>query len=244
MKQRLFAAIMGLLLMACPPVFAVEKALLDLSFEKKLQLARAGDPEAKLAVAEAYQLGQGVHLNASEAAKWYREAALAGVLDAQFRLAKMVSAGAPGLKPDKDTAIKLLAAAAQKGHAPSQNQYGFMLQTGDGVARDMKAAADWYRQAAEQGLAEAQNNLGVMLLNGWGVERNLDDAFKWISKSATQNYGWGLNNLGGLYEKGWGTPKDLKQAAYYYELAGNAGLPTGSKNFERLKSSAASSVSP
>ncbi len=218
---------------------AVDQKILLLPFEKKMQLAKAGDAEAKMAVGEAFELGLGVKASTVDAAKWYREAALAGNLDAQFRLAKLVSSGAKGLKADKAATVKLLQAAAQKGHAPSQNLYAMMLENGDAVPKDLKAAAIWFGKSAKQGFAEGQNNYGIMLLKGLGVDRNLDEAFVWFKKAADQNYGWALNNLGGMYEQGWGTTKDLGKAKEFYQKAGVLGIEIGTKNVQRLNGAAA-----
>ena len=234
--KNLFAILMVLALVLLPAgsAFAVDQQLADLPFSKKLKLAKAGDNEAKMAVAEAYETGAGTGVSAAQAARWYREAALAGNLDAQYKLAMLVNNGAPGVKPDKASAVKLIGAAAQKGHARSQNQYGVFLENGDGLQKDDKNASGWYKKAAEQGLAEAQNNYGVMLLRGSGTARNLDEAFKWFTKAADQKYGWALNNLGGMYEKGWGTTADPTKAMNYYKLAGEQGIGAGQKNYERL----------
>ena len=235
MKFARFASVgLLMLVLGAGAAVAVDQKLSLLPFSKKMQLAKAGDAEAKMAVGEALELGQGVKVSAVDAAKWYREAALAGNLDAQFRLAKLVSSGAKGLKADKGATLKLLQAGAQKGHAPSQNLYGTMLENGDGVPKDLKAAASWFSKSAKQGFAEGQNNYGIMLLKGLGVERNLDEAFAWFKKAADQNYGWALNNLGGMYEQGWGTPKDLAKAKEFYQKAGALGIEIGKKNFQRL----------
>jgi len=226
-----FALALGLL---SAPLFAADDALTKLPFAKKLQLAKAGDPDAKMAVGEAYEKGQGVLSSGSNAAKWYREAALVGNVEAQFRLAKLVSTGAPGLKVDKPTALKLLEAAAKRGHAPSQNLYGLMLQNGDGLVKDEKQAVEWYRKAADQGLAVAQNNLGVMVLNGTGTTRSVDEAFQLFSKGAKGKDAWAMNNLGGMYEMGWGTTKDLEKAKAYYKQAATDGNAIAVKNLARL----------
>ncbi len=223
-------------MMLLGPAAAVDQSIALLPLEKKIQLAKAGDVEAKLAIGEAYELGEGVKPSGAEAAKWYREAALGGNLDAQFHLAKLVGKGAPGLKVDKATAIALLSNAAKKGHAPSQNLYGLMLQNGDGLTKDEKAAVEWYRKAADQGLAVAENNLGVMLVQGRGTERSLDEAFKLFTKAADGNDGWAFNNLGGMYEMGWGTPKDIDKARQNYQHAAELGIDIARKNLGRLGS--------
>ena len=41
-----------------------------------------------------------------------------------------------------------------------------MHEHGDGVEKDVAAAAEWYRLAANQGLAESQLGLAIMLEDG------------------------------------------------------------------------------
>jgi uncharacterized protein len=215
--------------------YATDTALTKLPFAKKLKLAQAGDPDAKMALAEAYEQGQNTKVDPVKAAKWYREAALVGNVEAQFRLAKLVSKGAPGLNADKATAIKLLQAAAKVGHAPSQNLLGLMLQNGDGIAKDEKAAVGWYRKAADQNLALAETNLGVMYLKGLGIDRNLNEAFKLFDRASTAGDGWAMNNLGGMFEMGWGTAKNLDKANEYYAKAAAKGIVMATQNLARLK---------
>jgi uncharacterized protein len=239
MKFKVLAtALLGLVVLM-PPAFSIQafaqvQALSELPFIKKLALARAGDNAAKLAVGEAYENGRGARVNTAEAAKWYRQAALAGVLDAQYRLALIVEKGAVGVKPDKTAALKLLQAAANKGHAQSQWAFGQRLHMGDGLPKDDKLAALWVHKAAEQGLAVAENDYATMLLHGWGAERNLDEAFKWFAKGAEQGDLWAMNNLGGMYEQGWGTTQNKDKAVEQYQNAAAKGNEGGRKNLERL----------
>ncbi len=228
------------LLFSTTTVFAVDNSLDQLPFVKKMQLAKAGDPDAKMAVAVALELGINTKADPAQAAKWYREAALTGNYEAQFHLAKLVDKGAPGLKADKATAIKLLESGAKHGHAPSENLLGQMLQNGDGMPKDEKAAVEWYKKAAEQKFAVAQNNLGVMLLKGLGTDRNLDEAFKMFSSAAEGQDGWAMNNLGGMYEMGWGTAKDLAKAKEFYQKAADKGIAISTKNLQRLANLASS----
>ena len=216
------------------PAFAVDPALNALPFIKKMQLAKAGDPDAKMAVAEAYETGNEAKLDPGKAAKWYREAALVGNIEAQFRLAKLVNKGAPGLVADKPTALKLLQSAAKLGHSGAQNLLGQMLQNGDGVAKDEVLAASWYQKSADLNNAVAQNNLGVLYLKGLGVNRDLSKAFTLFEAAAKAEEGWALNNLGGMYEMGWGTSKDLVKARLYYGQAAEKGIAISAQNLARL----------
>jgi uncharacterized protein len=224
------------LLLGTTATLAADNGLEQLPFAKKMQLAKAGDPDAKMAVAQALESGIDTKADPAMAAKWYREAALTGNYEAQFRLAKLVQRGAPGLKADKPTAIKLLDSAAKHGHALSENLLGQMLQNGDGMPKDEKAAVAWYKKAAAQKLAVAQNNLGVMLLKGLGTDRNLDEAFKMFDQASQGEDGWAMNNLGGMYEMGWGTKKDLDKAKQFYQKAADKGIAISAKNLMRLAS--------
>lgn len=216
------------------PSVAIDQALNALPFVKKMQLAKAGDPDAKMAVAEAYETGKEAKQDPAKAAKWYREAALVGNVEAQFRLAKLVSKGAPGLVSDKPTALKLMQSAANLGHPAAQNLLGQMLQNGDGIAKDESLAASWYQKSADQNYAVAQNNLGVLYLKGLGVNRDLNKALALFEAAAKAEEGWALNNLGGMYEMGWGAAKDIEKAKVYYGRAAAKGIAMSAQNLARL----------
>ena len=228
------AVLLCLLTVGSEPALALDQALNALPFAKKMQLAKAGDPDAKMAVAEAYETGIEAKVDPAKAAKWYREAALVGNVEAQFRLAKLVNKGARGLLADKPTALKLLQSAAKLGHAGAQNLLGQMLQNGDGIAKDEVQAAVWYQKSADQNDAAAQNNLGVLYLKGLGVERDLNKAFALFDTAAKAEDGWALNNLGGMYEMGWGTTKNIEKAKDYYGRAAAKGIAMSTQNLARL----------
>ena len=192
---------------------ALSQAFEELPFDKKLKLAKVGDEEAQVAVAEAYEKGiEGVP-DIPEAAKWYREAALLGNVEAQYRLARIVARGAKGIKQDLPTALKLYQDAAGKGHALAMNALGQLYQNGQGMPADPAKAVEWYQKAAEKKLAEAENNLGMLYLNGKGVARDLGEAFKHFEIAANQGDGWGLNNLGWHVRDGLGRRRRSRQGA-------------------------------
>ena len=57
---------------------------------------------------------------------------------------------------DYAEARRLLTPVAEAGDAEAQYQLGVMFESGRGVARDYRQAAEWYRRAAEQGHVFAQ----------------------------------------------------------------------------------------
>ncbi len=69
---------------------------------------------------------------------------------------------------------------AEDGLADAQFILGRMYQNGDGVSRDARRAAGWYRRAAEQGHADARFDLGMMYRYGIGVTRDPVEAYAWF----------------------------------------------------------------
>ena len=59
-----------------------------------------------------------------------------------------------------------------------------MYAGGDGVPRDDREAAHWYRLAAEQGLAAAQFNLAALYALGKGLSQDYLAAYQWLSLAA------------------------------------------------------------
>ncbi len=213
---------------------AQESPFDGLPVSKIRTLAKAGDDDAKMALAEAYETGRDVDASPLEAARWYREAALSGNLEAQFRLSQIVIKGTPGLKQDVGAAVKLLEAGAAAGHAKSQNAMALLRLKGTVVTKDEKQAIALFTKAAEQDLAEAENSLGLMYLRGQGTERDAAEAFKYLKRAADKGDGWGLNNLGALYEQGWGVERDVEKARVLYEQALAKGVMSASQNLARL----------
>jgi uncharacterized protein len=76
-------------------------------------------------------------------------ATMFGDLNAQYNLAHMYMVGAGGLAKDNIAAIRWLANAAGKGHAPSQALLGHMLFLGEGVPRQRARGLMWLEFAKD-----------------------------------------------------------------------------------------------
>lgn len=213
--------------------------LQGLTFIKKLRLARAGDINAQLAVAVDYEDGLNqARRDSVQAARWYREAALQGNLEALFRISRLLFKGADKLPQDVPTALKFLEDAANRGHGPAQNELGIRLQQGNGLAKDVGKAAGYFEKAATQNLPAAQVNFGLLLVKGEGVAQDYAKAFKLFESAASSGDVWALNNLGGMHEMGWGTAKDLAKARENYLAAQARGSQLATANLSRLDSKA------
>jgi TPR repeat protein len=77
-----------------------------------------------------------------------------------------------------------LKVSAEKGNPVAQNNLAALYATGEGVSKDLKAAALWYGKAAEQGYAVAQHNLGGMFETGQGVDQDPATAAVWYNLAA------------------------------------------------------------
>ena len=76
-------------------------------------------------------------------------ATIFGDPNAQYNLAHMYLVGAGGVAKDNIAAVRWLAVAAQKGHAPSQALLGHMLFTGDGVPHQRARGLMWLEVAKD-----------------------------------------------------------------------------------------------
>lgn len=83
---------------------------------------------------------------------------------------------------------KILAEAAERGHAMPQAVLGSAYDFSQGVEKDVVEAAKWNRLAANQGVAAAQFSLGNAYANGSGVERSYSKALKWWKLAAKQGH--------------------------------------------------------
>ncbi|MFZ6750692.1 tetratricopeptide repeat protein [Undibacterium sp. Ren11W] len=101
-------------------------------------------------------------------------------------------------------ALKEMRPLAEKGNMYAQYNLGVMYENGQGVAKDGKEAAKWYKKSAEQGGSFSQYNLGALYENGTGVAQNYSEALRWYRKAAAQNDPLALNNMGVLYRDGKG----------------------------------------
>jgi len=145
--------------------------------------AEQGDPFSQYSLGMYYALGLGVATNLTEAVKWYEKAGEQQQPDAQLALGNLYLLGDKdqGIMVDIKKARKWLEKAAAQGCASACNSLGFIYESGgDGVDKDQKQAAKWYRQAAENNDSKGQMNLGRMYLHGIGVKKDLIEAYKWF----------------------------------------------------------------
>ena len=119
------------------------QSLDTLSLDQKLRLAKAGDQDAQIAIAQAYESGAEITVDEAQAASWYRKAADHGNPVAMFGLARILSKGAPGVQKSPEVAANLYEAAARQGHVEAQNWLGYCYQHGLGIQQSDASAVEW-----------------------------------------------------------------------------------------------------
>jgi len=163
-----------------------------------------------------YLEGLGVDKNEAEAAKWYREAADQGWVQAQLSLGYLYFEGR-GVDKNETEALKWYRKAAEQGDVKAQLYLGEIYEAGLKVDKNETEAAMWYRKAAEQGNVRAQLQLSHFYASGRGVDKNKTEALKWHRKAveqgkiSRQNYLKEIDNYALGADKNFSKPENWDQ---------------------------------
>lgn len=128
--------------------------------------AEQGDAWAQLNLGAAFDHGlAGRQIDPVQAVFWYRQAAEAGLAEAQFNLAHCLATGT-GTPRDDAAALRWMLRAATQGLLDAQFLAGAMLAEGVGAAADRTAALLWLQRAARGGQPDAAELLERMREGG------------------------------------------------------------------------------
>jgi len=119
------------------------------------QAATRGYVPAFFRLGLAYDRGRGVGHDAVLAGVWYQRAADHGSVKAMHNLAVLYATGAVTDGPDYRQTARWFRQAAERGHSPSQYNYGLMAARGLGMSPDLAVAYRFLSLAASQGDADA-----------------------------------------------------------------------------------------
>ncbi len=140
----------------------------------------------------------------------------------------------PSISGESDVAkLKRL---SNQGNAQAQCDLGYRLVRGDGVPKDLKEAAKWFRKAADQGHSVAQNMMGWCYDGGNGVPQDSKEAVNWYKKGAENGSISAQFNLAERYKYGRGVPQNHEYAVKWYRRAaeqGHAGCQANLGNMYR-----------
>ena len=169
-----------------------------------------------------------------ERAAFLREAAEAGVAEAQALYAQLLLDG-DGVARDERAAVGWFQRSARQGNVMAVNMLGRCHDLGWGVAIDKARAADYYEIAAGQGLDWAMYNLATLLALGEGIAQDRPRALALLRQAADQTgNAKAINFIGSFHEDGWVVARDLAAAARLYATAAEGGDFRGMFNHARM----------
>jgi TPR repeat protein len=136
-----------------------------------------------------------------------------------FEMARVFLASNNGLK-----AFTLIRDAADRGYADAQYMLGLIYMKGEGVPKDDRAAARWFKSAADQDYARAEAFIGAYLLVGRGIEKDEVEAARYLKLAVAHGDADAQAFLGTMYASGsGGLPHDEREAARLFMLAAKQG---------------------
>ncbi len=147
--------------------------------------AEAGEPQAMLDLALAYEKG------------------------------KLVSKDDERVKLWRKNAIEALEKKVEGGDVQAMFFLGLSYRNGKIVGQSDEIAFDWFKKGAESGHAPSQYNLGATYLYGLGTEKNVSDGVHWLEKAAEQQMIKAYNHLCDYHYSPRLHPENLDKAAKY-----------------------------
>jgi TPR repeat protein len=109
---------------------------------------------------------------------------------------------------------------ANAGDAAAEVRVGESYAAGQGVARNLEQAAEWYGKAAEKGDLAGELHLAALYRDGGkGFVRDMAQAAAWYRKAGEQGDAGAQGTLGTLYSMGQGVPQSFVEAYYWLDLA-------------------------
>src|SRR5882724_4841826 len=120
-------------------------------------------------------------------------------------------------------ALGQLSAIAARRDSEADYWIGAIYEKGEGVPRNLAAAARWYGVAADQGFAAAAFRLGLLYDAGKGVTANRAMALQLYQTAAKLGHLDAMRAIGMAYESGNGVERNLATALTWYRRAADHG---------------------
>lgn len=139
-------------------LIAHERGDFDMALISAKAAGTAGDVEAQLLAGHILRKGLAGRIQKTDAANWYRKAAMANNTDAMVALGELGFASEGGLSPQD--AVTWWTQAAQAGRTDAMRALAQMFLKGTGIAPNAAEGLGWLRLAADQGDALAAREMG------------------------------------------------------------------------------------
>ncbi len=206
----------GLLLAVGLFTFAFYRTPQERAFTKNLKSAQAGDATAALAVAQAYEKGEGIKPNNAQALEWYQQAAANGSNEAVWQLFQIYNTGrlAPA---DSQIALTYLQTAAQDNYPAAQYEMGNQYLQGKLVPQHKGQAYYWYMKAAADGSAPARAKVNALSTEDPALYESLNHFMQTLQ--AAEKDVQAQFETGQAYRQGLPILQDDTQAAEWFKKA-------------------------
>ena len=136
------------LLLLCALLTLSSAAMSQSLYQQYIKAAKAGDAKAQVQVGIAYEKGEGVPKDMSQAVYWFEKAAEQGDVSEQGHVAYYYYNGI-GVQKDLVKAAYWWRKAAEQGSAEGQHDLALCYYFGEGVPKDYTQAFQWWSKAAE-----------------------------------------------------------------------------------------------
>jgi len=218
-----------------------------------VKLVVSGEPRAPESQFKLGLLYQEREKDNVRAAQWYRSAADAGHVLAQYNLGHLylLERGNPAAP---ELVFKYWRLAAAQGLPQAQHSLGMLYLRGYGGIQDRNEGTVLLTKAAAQGLEKsgevlamvkledaaqggnpaAQYKLAQMYMSGDHVPKNLQKAVSLYRSSADRGYAASQYEMGVFYENGRGTEQNLIRAFEWYKKAAEQGNANAQNNLGTL----------
>ncbi|MCA1909409.1 MAG: sel1 repeat family protein [Magnetospirillum sp.] len=202
------------------------------------QWAAKDDVRAILALGRIYEFGDGIVVDHAKAQSWYRIAAFAGNMDAQYRLGSMLLA--------EPAAWRLLFKDAGREKDNTERDVYYPTRDAAQAAAGGDRRVDimrpgmlhgeyWLTRAALRGHPQAALTLGEAYLNGRDLPFDMARAVRWLSVAALAGEPRAMKELADMAALGQGLfAPDPIRAWVNYELAASAGLKEAEEARDKL----------
>ncbi len=117
---------------------------------------------------------------------------------------------------DNDKAARILWPLANSGDAQAQYYLAYLMDSGQGLGRDVATAAGFYRKSADQDYLPAIVYMGYISSVGRGILKDEKEAFRWYTRGAQMGDAIAQNNLATMLRNGRPYAKNLPLAAQWF----------------------------
>lgn len=192
------------------------------------EMAGNGDAPAAFKLGQLYEHGQigAVAADPAKAFGFYKSASAGGEAGARIRMAKLMIEG-NGTDRDAAAGVKLLEELAENRHLSDAylmlGEY-YSGAIGDGSAKDLARAFDYYRKAANANSMTGRVQTALMLLRGEGTQMDRAAGLDLLKGAGASGDPEALIALGNVHLSGEAGAVDAEAAIAAFEAAAEQGV--------------------